>query len=304
MTRRSPLSRLVAASAAVLATGALAFLLLPKDKERRGAAAVHEAQAPRRVASLNLAADEVLSEILPPDRLVGVTRFVDEAGTSNVVGRVPPEVFRFPKADMEALLARQADLVVVSEFTDADFRALLERSGVRVHRMSGLHNLDGIRQAILELGDAVGRRGEADRLVSRFDARRAALRQRLEGAPRPRVLYWSGGMTAGGKTTIGALIVEAGGRNVGEEIGIDGILPVGGERAYASDPDVILVGSWGDGPREVHDHPLMKNARAVKEDRVVLLGNELLVTVSHFTAVAAWRLGALLHPGLVTGDPP
>ena len=32
--------------------------------------------APRRIASINLSADEILSDILPPGRLVGVTRFV------------------------------------------------------------------------------------------------------------------------------------------------------------------------------------------------------------------------------------
>ena len=35
----------------------------------------------RRVASINLSADEVLVEILPPERLVGVTRWVDEPET-------------------------------------------------------------------------------------------------------------------------------------------------------------------------------------------------------------------------------
>ena len=59
------------------------------------AAALHAsplcaAEPPRRVASLNLSADEVLVEILPAERLVAVTRWADEPGSSNVVGCVPP----------------------------------------------------------------------------------------------------------------------------------------------------------------------------------------------------------------------
>jgi ABC-type hemin transport system substrate-binding protein len=99
------------------------------------------ADVPRRVASINLSADEILVEILPPGRLVGVTRFADEPGTSNVVGRVPPSVFRFQKADMERLVALAPDLVVVSEYTDADFLKLVERSGMRWHRMEGLESI-------------------------------------------------------------------------------------------------------------------------------------------------------------------
>ena len=60
-----------------------------------------EPAKPQRVASINLAADEVLVALLPPARLVSVTRWADEKGTSNVVGRVPAPVHRFVKADME-----------------------------------------------------------------------------------------------------------------------------------------------------------------------------------------------------------
>jgi iron complex transport system substrate-binding protein len=147
--------------------------------------------APARVASLNLAADEVLVEILPPARLVAVTRLIDEQGTSNAVGRVPAAVPRFARADVERLIALAPDLVIVSEYTDPDLLRLLEQAGLRVYHMSGLASHAGMRQAILDLGDAVGARPGADRLVARFDATLSGLRRRLQGAPRPRVLYWA-----------------------------------------------------------------------------------------------------------------
>ena len=101
-------------------------LLVALDRWRsRGPAA----EAPQRVASINLSADEVLVAILPKERLVSVTQWADAPGTSNVVGRVPPGVHRFVKADMEQLVALRPDLVVVSEYTDADFMKQLERSG-------------------------------------------------------------------------------------------------------------------------------------------------------------------------------
>src|SRR5688572_11975911 len=134
---------------------------------------------PRRVASLNLSADEVLVEILPPERLVSVTRWADEAGTSNIVGRVPPSVFRIHKVDMERLVALAPDLVVVSEYTDADFLRLLERSGIRHHRMKGLHSVAGVRAAILELGREVGAAEKARRVVARYDATLQDLGRRL-----------------------------------------------------------------------------------------------------------------------------
>jgi iron complex transport system substrate-binding protein len=258
-----------------------------------------ERPKPARVASINLSADEVLSAILPPGRLVAVTQWADAPGTSNVVGRVPPGVFRFVKADMEQLVALRPDLVVVSEYTDADFLKLLERSGLHVHRMVGLESMAGIRGAMLDLGRAVGEEEAARALVARFDATLNELARRLAGAARPRVLYWSGNMTAGAHTAIGALIEAAGGRNVGAEMGIAGIAPPGAERAFAADPDVVLVGTWPGSKEALTSHPLLQHARAVREGRIVALPTEKLVALSQFTADAAWELGHLLHPDRV-----
>lgn len=269
-------------------------------------AAVAEAAdtIPRRVASLNLSADEILAEILPPERLVSVTRFADEPGTSNIVGRIPPSVFRFQKADMERLVALAPDLVVVSEYTDADFLRLIERSGMRWHRMEGLSSLAGVRKAILDLGRVVGAEKAARRLVERYDATLAELSRRLQGAKRPRVLYWSGEMTAGADTAIGALIEAAGATNVGREMGVQGITPPGAERAFVADPDVILVSSWPGGFEAVKDHPLLSQLRAVREGRIVVMPNELLIALSQYTADACWDLASRLHRDRVPRERP
>jgi iron complex transport system substrate-binding protein len=137
---------------------------------------------PQRVASINLSADEVLVAILPLERPRLGHALGRRPGTSNVVGRVPPAVHRFVKADMEQLVALRPDLVVVSEYTDADFMKQLERSGLRVHRMLGLNTLAGVRGAILDLGRAVGEDEAARRLVAEYDAKLAELGRRLAGA--------------------------------------------------------------------------------------------------------------------------
>ena len=260
--------------------------------------------APRRVASMNLSSDEILAEILPPQRLVGVTRFADESGTSNIVGRIPPSVFRFQKADMERLVALAPDLVVVSEYTDADFLKLVERSGMRWHRMQGLNSIAGVRQAVLDLGRAVGAEEAARVLVQRYDATLAEVARRLAGARPPRVLYWSGEMTAGADTAIGALIECAGARNVGREIGVQGVTPPGAERAFLADPDVILVSSWPGMLEAVKAHPLLSQLRAVRDGSVVVLPNERLIALSQYTADACWDLASLLHPDRVPAKRP
>lgn len=254
---------------------------------------------PKRVASLNLSSDEVLVEILPLDRLVSVTRWVDEPGTSNILGRIPASVYRFRKVDMERLVALSPDLVVVSEYTDADFLDLVARSRMRYHRMRGLDSLSGVRAAILDLGRAVGEEQAAQRLVARYDATLHDLERRIAGAKKPRVLYWTSGMTAGEGTAIGALIEGAGGINVGRELGVQGIAPPGVERAFVADPDLVLVGAWPRAVEGLKEQPLLSQLRAVREDRIIVMPNELLVALSQYTADACWYLASRLHPDRV-----
>jgi cobalamin transport system substrate-binding protein len=257
------------------------------------------AAPPQRVASLNLTADELLVEMLPPERLVAVTRWADDASMSNVTGRVPKAAVRLPRADLERLIALAPDLVVVSEYTDADFLHLLEKSGLRDHRLVGLASLDGIRAAIVDLGDAVGTPGAAERLVQRMDAVRRELARRLEGAPRPRVLYWANPFTAGKDTSFGAFIEEAGGVNVGRELGLQGMAPLAGERAFAAQPDFFLVTAGSGAAEALKRHPLLSRTEAVEAGRVIEMPNRLLVTLSDHAAEACWWLGARLHPDRV-----
>ena len=167
---------------------------------------------------------------------------------------------------------------------------------MRHHRMQGLNDMAGVRQALLALGNVVGTPHKAAALVARYDERLAELARRIEGVRRPRVLYWSGGMTAGADTAIGALIETAGGANLGAELGVRGIAPPGAERAFAADPDAILIGTWPGSEREVRDHALLGRSRAVRSGRIIALPTRRLVTLSHHAADAAWELATILHP--------
>jgi len=268
-----------------------------------GGAAAQAPAAPRRVASMNLSADEILVEILPLERLVSVTRWAD-SDSGNITGRVPASVFRIQKADLEQLVALRPELVVVSEYTDADFLKQLERTGLRYHRIEGLATLPGIRKAILDLGRAVGEPAAAERVAKAFDAKLADVAKRLGGVKQPRVLYWSSGMTAGADTAIGSLIECSGARNVGRELGITGIAPPGGERAFVADPDAILVGTWPRAVESVKEEPLLGKTRAVREGRIVVLPTSLLVALSQFSADACVELAARLHPDRVPAKRP
>ena len=250
---------------------------------------------PQRVASLNLASDEILADILPLSRLVAVTALVDQTGTSNAVGRIPKTIARFPKVDVERLIVLRPDLVVVSEYTDADVLRAIQSSGLKVHRMTGLDSLPGFRRALLDLGAAVSEDAAATKLASDFDERLAEIARRLAGVTLPKVLYWASGFTAGSKTAFDALIGCGGGENAAALSGIAGITPLGAERAYGLDPDWLFIGRQTTTAKEIHEHPLLKRMRAVKAGHVVEMPTELLVALNHHAVKACEFMARSLH---------
>jgi iron complex transport system substrate-binding protein len=250
---------------------------------------------PTRVASLNLASDEILADILPLAKLVSVTALVDQPGTSNAVGRIPKNIARFPKIDVERLIALRPDLVVVSEYTDADVLRSLQKSGLRVHRMVGLDSLAGFKRALLDLGAAVGESAKAASLAADFDTRLADVERRLKGAHRPRVLYWASGFTAGSKTAFDALIACGGGTNAAAESGITGITNLGVERAYGVDPDWLFVSRDSTTAKDIRVHPLLSIMRSVKAGRVVEMPGALLVALNHHAIKSCEFMARALH---------
>jgi iron complex transport system substrate-binding protein len=258
-----------------------------------------ETTTPVRIASLTLATDEILSELVPPERIVCVTYLADDPEISNVPGFYSKVVPRLRDTDPERIIGLNPDLVCVASYNSADFLKVMERSGLSIYRNEACNSMDEIEAGILDLGKRVGEPERARELVGRMRVRRKHLAKRLHDVPhRPRVLFWSAGFTAGHRTTINDIIREAGGINVATERHLVGSAEISPEQVIAADPEYILLSRWSADEREGHieNHPLLRNLRAVKEKRVIAIEGRYLTSLSHFVVEGAERLARKLHP--------
>jgi iron complex transport system substrate-binding protein len=255
--------------------------------------------APARIASLTLGTDEILSELVSADRLVCVTQLADDPEMSNVFGHYPASIPRLREADPERIIGLNPDLVCVAPYNSADFLKVMERSGLSTYRNEACDGIDSIERGILKLGKRVGEPGRAQGIVERMRVRRQQLARQLRGVlHRPRVLFWSGGSTAGSGTTIDDIIREAGGINVAKELRLAGFAEISPEQVIAADPEYILLSRWTGDERAGHieNHPLLRKIRAVEQGRVLSIQGRYLTSVSHFVLEGAERLGGKLHP--------
>lgn len=206
----------------------------PATTQQRPAAA-------QRIVSLVPALTEMLFAIGAGPQVVAVSSY-DE---------FPPEVKSLPKVgalldpDMERILALRPDLVV-SYGSQTDMQAQLARAKIRVfsYRHAGLN---GVFATLKDLGEAVGRTTDSERLSREIRSGLDAIQARVRGRPKPRTLLvferdpesLRGVYVSGGVGFLHDMLGIAGGVNVFADVVRESVQP-SVETMLARAPEFIL----------------------------------------------------------------
>lgn len=256
------------------------------------------------IASLLPSATELCAEIGLLDRLVAVSHEcdfppqvtalprvtasvlahgLDQAAIDAAVSQSVREGLPLYRVDGALLSRLKPDLIVTQGICDVcavtpktirHALSLLDDdvlSGVAVLSLDAT-SIEGVFQDLLKLGEATGASAEAVRRVgearARWDGLQGPRRHRTLG-----LLEWTEPLFYGGHW-VPEQIVQAGGRDVFGAVG----QPSGRlspEAALEQDPDVLLIGCCGqnldmniDNARRLRAHPVLGEARAVREGRL------------------------------------
>ncbi|WP_214367668.1 ABC transporter substrate-binding protein [Pseudonocardia sp. H11422] len=291
------------------------------------------AAPPQRIYAAYQPAVEMAHALGVSDRLVG-TAFLDAAVLPEYTGAQAraPYVPKIPSR--EALLATNPDFVL-SGFNDvfADgsgesfgTRASLRELGVQTWIFSplcpsgdGLSDeaidpatvtMDSVYTDVHDLGRLFGVEERAAAVVAEMQARIDAVRERVAGAPRPRVAVVSPRedgtfRIAGGPDFVTRILDIAGADNAFADLTSKRNIMVGVEEIIARDPDVILTSTCCDASYTVADaepdaerirtNPALANVAAVKNGQVqpfLFADRAAGVRVPY----AAEQVAALVHP--------
>lgn len=266
---------------------------------RRGpvAEAVDPSRPPARVVAASVFAAEVLLDLVPRERLVGVHFLAADPRYSMVADRVGdlPRV----AAEPEDLLSVEPDLVVIDAFTKPETVALLEAAGVRLLRPPEARDFAGIWANIRLLGEACDNAKEAERLIATAQTRLAALRATAAERAGWRVMSLDGALHTYGKGSLfDAVVVAAGARNLAVDEGVGPFRKLDVEAVMVMPADAIVLGAGsGDLAQErlwLTRHPGLRLMRCVERDRLLLVPSPMLASTSHHLVTAAERIAAQL----------
>ena len=201
---------------------------------------------PQRIVSLTLASDVLLARLVPLERIAGVTSLVDVESYSSAVGHYPASIPRV-RANAEAILALEPDLVVVASYSSPETVRMLVSAGIPVLRLFEVVRLDDIETSAHLLSRATGADEAFQALAAELHQAEAHNAQLHAFAAPPHVLFLSAdGYTHGAGTLMDDMLQAAGGTNVARELHLRGHQRAPLEAVIAATPEVILVPAMSD----------------------------------------------------------
>jgi iron complex transport system substrate-binding protein len=197
--------------------------------------------APSHVMSISMCTDDLLLELLPPERIASVTYY----------SREPSNSYLWPQAakvavnsgTVEEVLAQKPDLVLAGTFTTPATRALLKTLHLPLLEVAPAVDFDGIRAVTRDVARVLGREAEGEALIARMDS----TLQELAATKPPqfiRVAAWGeGGAVPGRGTLFDAILSAAGGINIAASESGGPYTSFGMEQLIMAHPDVLAYAS-------------------------------------------------------------
>jgi iron complex transport system substrate-binding protein len=259
---------------------------------------------PERIVSLAPNITEMVFSLGRGDALVGVTRHCDHPPAA----RDLPSVGSYVHLDLERIAALRPDLcLAVKDGNPKETVLRLESLGIPVYAMDP-KNLDEVLRTVQELGDLIGARDEAERLLKDATDRISTVNNALSDVShRPAVFFQVGGppiVSAGSGTLIDDLITRARGRNLAA--GPVRYPKFSREEIIALRPEILIVTSMGgesEGRRALEQWRRWESIPAARNERIFLVDPNLFHRGTLRLVDGLETLAELIHPERFKASP-
>ncbi len=252
--------------------------------------------APRRVVSFNLCADQLVVALADPDQIAGLSPYATDPALSVVADKA----LAFRKADWQAesTLLLEPDLVLIGPNDRSVTRRMLTAQGLRVVETGFVSDFDSARKQIREMAALLGHPERGEKLIAELDRARARLAAVAPKSDRTALVVERGGYTQGPASLAATLLVEAGLKPPpGAPAGYGGFIPL--EKFLVLRPDLVFL---KDPPSAATDqgamflvHPALRDLypperRVALPTRYTMCGGPALVAAFDYMADEIARL--------------
>ena len=255
-------------------------------------------RAPVRIIPHSVGISEILWAICPRQRLLMFNEVAADPKFSIIADEIAKSGRVFNSKESELVIAVRPDMVFTVAFSDAIFKQRLHRAGIPTLDLGSPDSLDSVIEEIKVLGQVLGESANAKALLNIIAKKKVLLQVALPSQKQPlRLLYYDlGGYIPGLASNFTSLCELIGAVNVGAEQGVKSWKQVDHETLLKWDPEMIIVPLESNLEQSLKADPLLRHARAVKDDRILTIPGLYLRINSQFLLLGANLLAGIVYP--------
>lgn len=268
---------------------------------------LHFEGKPERILSLSLSTDEILTDLVDEQRIVGLSQWSDVPAIANNYEKTRNIKHKLRSTNIEQIMALQPDLIVVTSFFSKELLEFLRGLGLKVYVYPTLTTIDGVKSSIQELGKAVGEPEKAQQLTKQMDNKLNFVADKLKNIPDKgkTVLHMEGDVAYYSRDiSLNDICRYAGAENVIQRLVSGQPRFLSKEEIIALNPDVFIVTDWDfDGNNDpqkmidvIKDDAAYSSLDAVKNNRIYAIKGRHLLTTSHYIVNAVEDLARAIYP--------
>lgn len=265
-------------------------------------------ESPKRVVSLNCGVDEILLDLLPPERIAALSARADDPGICAAVDKAKTVKKRVQGKNVEAILSLNPDLVVMPDWIGMDLVNGLRAVGVPVYVFKTPESLADIQDNILKIAIVVDAKVQGDEIVSTMQKKLERVQQITKKVPSDKkqtLIPLSLMGSFGGKgTTFDDMCNYANVTNGVSAAGVVKRAAITKEMIVKMDPDVFIIPTWDfeesgkaeNFIKEIKSDPAFSTVKAIKNDRLVKVHDAYLYAASQYAANAVEEIAQAAYP--------
>ncbi|MBI4183308.1 MAG: ABC transporter substrate-binding protein [Proteobacteria bacterium] len=197
------------------------------------------AEAPARVVSLNLCADQLVLLLARPGQVAALSHLARDSRLSAYANEAKGFPAVAPAAEEVVRLA--PDLVIAGRYSLRPTVELLRRFRIAVLEIDLARSFAELRDQLLAVGRALGRGERAREIADGIDASLARIGPQSPAIAPTAILYHPNGFTMGRGTLADEVLARAGFANLAARLGIEGYGRLSLERLIAAHADVLVT---------------------------------------------------------------
>lgn len=263
---------------------------------------------PQRIVSLKLGTDEILIDLVKPERIIALSYLAEDEGISSIVDKAKKINQKFTdKGNVEAIIALKPDIVLMSDAVSADVGTALREMGINVYISKTPATIGETKARVLDLAKVVDEPEKGQELVHDMENALAEVNEKLANITDDKkrtIIAFSFSGAFGRKTALfNDMCVQAKVINGAGEAGLEKGEVLSKEQIVKINPDIFLLPTWNtkkqsaDSYREeIRSDPAYQEVKAIKNNRLIYVSDQYRYCVSQYVTESVKQIAKAVYP--------